>query len=393
MRNKFRIYFYTDTFLPAVDGVVTSMLNFKGELERRGHDVYIVTPGNRETKELAVMHDHIIMVPSVKFRRYPQYRLTLAPFLAAMKADLNDADIMHLQTPFFMGMYGLMLSKMYKTPVLGSFHTLFTDRNVIREYASSSRLTHRILTKYAWPYARFFYNKCDAVIAPSMSVEELLVKHQIPNVSVVPNGVDTARFNRRVNGRRIRQRFVGKNDERMVLYVGRLSAEKNVETLINAARLLKGRPIRFVIAGTGPSQRKYEAMVARYDLKDRVSFAGFVPEKELPQYYAAADLFCMPSTFETQGIVALEAMACNRPVVGADYMALKSVIVDGKNGEKFAPKDSRSCARKIEKVINNIGSYRGMTDTAEAYSVRRTTERLLQVYGATLDNRVNNHTS
>ena len=392
MKDKYRIYFYTDTFLPAVDGVVTSMLNFKKELERRGHEVYIVTPGSRETKELAVVHDHIIMVPGVKFRRYPQYRLTVAPFLAAMKADLNDADIIHLQTPFFMGMYGLLLAKMYKTPLVGSFHTLFTNRNVIKEYASTSRLTHKILTKYAWPYARFFYNKCDSVIAPSGSVKELLDKRGIGNVSVVPNGVDTSRFNPRLKGKDLRERFMGSDDEHMVLYLGRLSAEKNIETLIGAARMLKGKPIRFVIAGTGPAHRKYEAMVRRYGLK-RVTFTGFVPDAELPKYYAAADLFCMPSTFETQGIVALEAMACNRPVVGADYMALSELIRNGVNGEKFAPKDGRSCARKIEKVINNIDSYKGMTVTADAYSVRRTTERLLQVYGTTLDNRVNNHTS
>jgi 1,2-diacylglycerol 3-alpha-glucosyltransferase len=393
MKDKFRIYFYTDTFLPAVDGVVTSMLNFKRELERRGHDVYIVTPGNKETKELAVVHDHIIMVPGVKFRSYPQYRLSLMPFLAAMKADLNDADIIHLQTPFFMGMYGLMLAKMYKTPLVGSFHTLFTDRNVIKEYASKSRLTNRILTRYAWPYAKFFYGKCDSVIAPSEPVRELLGKHQIGNVSVVPNGIDMTRFNSKANGRKVRERLMKKGDEHLVLYLGRLSTEKNVETLIGAARRLKGKPIRFVIGGTGPKKEKYESMVRRYGIEDRVTFAGFVPEKELPQYYAAADLFCMPSTFETQGIVALEAMACGTPVVGADYMALSMLIENGRNGEKFAPKDSRDCSRKIEKVINNIGSYKGMTDTADTYSVRRTTDMLLKVYGTTLDNRVNNHTS
>jgi 1,2-diacylglycerol 3-alpha-glucosyltransferase len=380
MKKKLRIYFYTDTFLPAVDGVVTSMLGFKKELERRGHEVYIVTPGDSETKKLAMMHDHIILVPGLKFRRYPQYRFALMPFIAAMKNDLNNADIIHLQTPFFMGIYGLLLSKMSRIPAVGSFHTLFTSSNVIREYASASRLANNVLVRYAWPYARFFYNKCTSVIAPSASIDGLLKRQQIHNVSIVPNGIDTERFNPKVSGRRVRARLLGRSRDKLVLYVGRLSTEKNVETLIRAAHILRGKPIRFAIVGTGPAMKKYVRMAARYELDSKVRFIGFVPDKELPQYYAAADLFCMPSTFETQGIVALEAMACGKPVVGADYMALKELIRNGRNGEKFMPRNSRDCARKIEKVINNMSSYKMMVSTADQYSVKKTTDRLLDVY-------------
>ncbi len=391
MKKKLRIYFYTDTFLPAVDGVVTSMLSFKRELERRGHEVYIVTPGNSETKKLAAVHDHIILVPGLKFKRYPQYRFALLPFIAAMKNDLNNADIIHLQTPFFMGIYGLLLSKMSRIPAVGSFHTLFTSPNVIKEYASTSKLANRVFTRYAWPYARFFYNKCTSVIAPSESVEGLLKRQQIYNVSMVPNGIDTERFNPKVKGRSVRTRLLGKSRDKLVLYVGRLSAEKNVQTLIRAAHILRGKPIRFVVVGSGPAMRKYVHMAARYRLGDRIKFVGFVPDKELPKYYAAADLFCMPSTFETQGIVALEAMACGKPVVGADYMALKDLIKNGRNGEKFRPRDSKDCARKIEKVINNMSSYKMMVSTAEQYSVKKATDRLLDVYGKTIEKGVVNN--
>jgi 1,2-diacylglycerol 3-alpha-glucosyltransferase len=111
-----------------------------------------------------------------------------------------------------------------------------------------------------------------------------------------------------------------------------------------------------------------------------VKFTGFISDALLPRYYAACDLFCLPSTFDTQGLVSIEAMACNKPVVGSNYLALKELIKDGKNGEKFVPLDPLSCARKIEKVLNHIDSYKGMLSTAKQYSIARTTDMLLDVY-------------
>ena len=106
-------------------------------------------------------------------------------------------------------------------------------------------------------------------------------------------------------------------------------------------------------------------MVKRYHLNEKFNFTGFIGNSMLPEYYAAADAFCIPSKFETQGIAPIEAMACGKPVIGADYLALKELIINGKNGEKFSPDDHRNCARKIRKVINNTESYKAMSDTAK----------------------------
>ena len=144
--------------------------------------------------------------------------------------------------------------------------------------------------------------------------------------------------------------------------------------------LLKNDNFRFVIAGSGPALDYYKSMVTRYRLNNIFDFTGFIENHKLPAYYAAADAFCMPSTFETQGIVTLEAMACGKPVIGADYLALKELIINGKNGEKFKPNDHYACARKIRKVIYNIGSYKDMLNTAKEYSIERTTDKLLDAY-------------
>ncbi|MEM0154737.1 MAG: glycosyltransferase [Methanothrix sp.] len=388
MKSSLNIFFYTDTFLPAVDGAVTSMLGFKKELEARGHSVVIVASGNKKTKDLVKDDKSIIVVPSVKFRRYPQYNFALMPFMAASKIGVYDADIVHMQTPFTVGTYGLLVAKIGKIPSVGSFHTLFTKNNVIKEYGVTNPIARRLFIRYAWPYARFFYGSCTRVIAPSTSIKNLLMKQKVSgNIDVVPNGVDTKRFNPKVKGSELKHILVGDKESALVLYIGRISKEKNIGTMLGAAKMLskKKRKIKFVIAGTGPALDQYIKYVHRNSLEKTVKFVGFVDEKELPKYYAAADILCMPSTFETQGIVSLEAMASGKPVVGADYLALKDLIVDGKNGEKFRPLDYRDCAMKIEKVINNLSSYKECVKTAREYSIAKVTDGLLKTYSTAIE--------
>ncbi|MCL4371697.1 glycosyltransferase [Candidatus Marsarchaeota archaeon] len=393
MRNKLNIFFYTDTFLPAVDGAVTSMLDFKKALEQKGHRVVIVAAGNKKTKEQFAKRDDIIVVPGIKFRRYPQYSLALMPFLAANKIGIYDADIVHLQTPFMVGTYGMFAAKMSRMPIVGSFHTLFTRKSVIKEYGVSGKLAQQLFIKYAWPYARFFYTKCNKVIAPSMAISKLLYAKGIRNVNVVPNGVDMKRFNPGIKAKSLREMLLDGNADHIVLYVGRISMEKNIHTLIKAAKKLRHERIKFVVVGTGPAMASSIAMAKRAHIEDIVKFTGFVEEADLPKYYAASDLLCLPSTFETQGIVSLEAMATGKPVVGADYLALKEIIKNGQNGEKFRPMDYSDCADKIEKVINNLGSYKECIATARSYSVQNVTEKLISTYRQVIEGNARNKSS
>ncbi|MGD0728698.1 MAG: glycosyltransferase [Candidatus Micrarchaeaceae archaeon] len=380
MTESLNIAFYTDTFLPAVDGVVISILNAKKELEKRGHHVYIFASGTEKTKEMVKNDKSIVVVPGIKFKKYPQYSLALFPMASTLKLRNVKMDINHAHTPFMLGIHSLMLSRIDRKPIVGSFHTLFTDSSVIKEYVSDSEFLRKTLISYSWKYAELFYNRCDSVIAPSTAIQQMLVKKSIRNVSVIPNGVDTKKFNPKINGDRIRKKLVKNDKEKLVMYVGRLSREKNIDTLIKAAQILKKENIRFALVGSGPAHSYYEKMVHKMHLNDRVKFVGFIDNMELPKYYAACDAFCIPSTFETQGVVSLEAMASGKPVIGADYLALKELIKNGKNGEKFKPRNSKDCADKIKKVIYNIDSYKEMADTAKTYSIERTTTDLLDLY-------------
>ncbi len=386
MSESLKIAFYSDSFLPAVDGVVVSILNFRKELERRGHEVYIFASGTEKTKRIVKGDDHIVVVPSIKFSKYPQYNIAFFPLASRFSFMNVKMDVNHAHTPFVMGWHALMLSKFDRRPIVGSFHTMFTDSAVIREYAVDNKYLAKAFKNYSWKYARLFYNMCDGVSAPSGAIKSMLKSKKINNVTVVPNGVDLKRFNSNVNGDRVRKNLLKSNRGKLVMYVGRVSREKKLETMIRAASTFKKEDVRFVVVGTGPAMQYYQHMVERLHLQDRIRFVGFVENRSLPEYYAACDAFCIPSTFETQGVVSLEAMASGKPVVGADYLALKELIINGRNGEKFRPGDSKGCASKLRKVLYNVGSYKEMVSTAKRYSLERTTDDLLSLYKKVLNN-------
>ncbi len=384
--DRLNIAFYTDTYLPAVDGVVVSMLNFKRELESRGHKVYIFASG----KKTQVRNRNTFIYHGVGFKPYPQYNVAIFPYNSMLKLRSLDVDIVHAQTPFVMGFAALMAAKLGRYPLVSTFHTIINSRNVVNAYYPKNERLKKITKKYVWMYTKFFYGKSDLTIAPTHAVQSFLSNHGINNTMVVPNSVDIRRFNPETDGTGLRRAYGIRDDEKVVLYLGRLGREKKLEVMLRAAKIIlrKRNDVRFVIGGHGPAEGYYRDVARRLGIADRVKFLGFVSEKELPHLYAMSDMFCMPSTFETQGVVSLEAMATGKPVVGADYLGLKDTIIKGKNGERFAPGDYTECARKIEKVLNNSATYRkGAIETAREFSIERATDRLLEAYNFVLSKR------
>ncbi len=380
------IAFYTDTYLPAVDGVVSSILNFKNELERRRHSVYIFGTYNIKSGRSKKGKD-IFLYPGVGFKPYPQYNMALFPYYSISKLRKLDIDLIHAHTPFFMGFAALISAMLASYPIVGSYHTMLNNKSVINSYYPKNRQLKRITSKYMLMYTRFFYNKCNVTTAPSNAVREMLLGYGIKSVMLVPNGIDTHFFNPRVDGSMIRESLGIGQKEKLVLYVGRLGREKKLEVMLKAAaRLLKKRnDVRFVIAGAGPADSYYKGMAARLNISGSVHFMGYVERSLLPKVYAASDIFCMPSTFETQGIVSIEAMATGKPVVAADYLALSELVQDGKNGEKFRPGDYIDCAKKIEKALNGSYSYiRDAIKTANKFSIAKATDKLLDAYNLSI---------
>ncbi len=381
--DSLKIAFFSDSYLPAVDGVVTSMLNFKSELENRGHEVYIFASGDRKTKKMYSSRN-VFITQGVSFKPYPQYKVALFPYASIVKLSRLKVDLVHAQTPFSMGFSAMLMSKISSKPLIGSYHTMINNKAIVEHYYPKDKRLKEIASRSVREYTKFFYNRCDATIAPSNTIYQYLSKLGLDKrkINVVPNSVDIKRFNPKISGAKIRRALRIKDKEKMVLYVGRTSREKRLETMLHAAKHLskKRSDIKFVICGNGPAFSYYKRMRNRLRLQN-VIFTGFVTGDMLAKCYAACDAFCIPSTFETQGLVALEAMACGKPVVGADYLALRELIKNGKNGEKFRPGNYVDCSKKIEKILNNTEIYtQNAVDTAKEFSIDKVTDKMLDVY-------------
>jgi 1,2-diacylglycerol 3-alpha-glucosyltransferase len=199
---------------------------------------------------------------------------------------------------------------------------------------------------------------------------------------VIPTGVDITRFRPDLDGSWVRRKY-GFDGHDVVLHVGRLAYEKDLHVLASAfARLKAWRPnAKLLLVGRGPYESGLQALVRKKGIADDVVFAGFVPNEELPAYYAASDAFAITSRFETQGLAVLEAMASGKPVAGVNYRAIPEFVRDGRNGFLFPPKDAKSAAAAIDLCLDDrtrLGL--GARDTAEGYTVESTTRKLMRVY-------------
>jgi len=145
-------------------------------------------------------NSHVYIVPGISFKPYPQYKLAFFPYHTVLKLQKAKIEIMHAQTPFFMGFTALTIARVMKLPIVGSFHTFINNRKILEEYYPKNRLFKKFTGKYLWEYTKFFYRRCDFTIAPSNTVKEILERNKIPNVVVVPNGVDITKFNTKVEG-------------------------------------------------------------------------------------------------------------------------------------------------------------------------------------------------
>lgn len=371
-----RVVFFTDSYLPNVDGVVASICTTRRELERRGHEVYIFSPGTRKQKD-ENKDPRVYYFTSTAFKPYPDYRLALINFFSPIKLvkDL-EIHIVHSHGIATTGLAAIQSAKKLNIPAVATFHTLAPEA---MHYLVSQQQLKSVLQGVAWRYLQWYYSNFEKVLVPSAWAKKILAQHGIKNTVVQPSGIETAVF-RNADGEVARKIFkLGKRPT--VLYLGRVALEKNLEMLINAApSVLNILPkTLFVIAGKGPAERHYKELVAAKGLEQCFLFTGYVENEMLPHLYAAADVFVFPSLFDTQGIVVLEAMASGTPAVVQKNSAAAEFITDGVNGYTFS--DGFDLHEKIVVAIKNKHAMRQhLLETAMRFDIRNVIDSLLDIY-------------
>src|SRR3989442_306844 len=374
-----RIALFTDSYLPTVDGVVTSVLTTRRRRGPPGPGGVALAPegprrrGGREAGT--------IYVRAKEFRHYPGYRLAMFPGRELDLIKDLGIDVIHIHGVGFVGIKGILASWQAKVPRVSTFHTMIHD---LLPFYSPFGLNLHLLERGLRFYLRVFLRKTKGVVVPSRAVlEEILALSPAAKIAdVIPTGVDPERFHPGNPGQGIRTKW-GLNGHDVLLHVGRVAPEKNLTTLIQAfPKVLEANPdTKFLIVGTGPYIEKYYDLVRHLGLSGDVIFTGFVPDADLPKYYAAADAFAIASQFETQGLVVLEALASGRPVAGANYRAIPEFVQEGVNGALFEPNDVRGCAAAVLRCLRNSDAMgEAARETALQYSVERCTRRLERVY-------------
>ncbi len=377
-----RVAIMTDSFYPTTDGVAVAVRVTKEALEAMGHEVFVLAPdpGREEDRLPGVRY-----FPSIKFRKYEGYYLPILPSNQTEIIEEIKPDVIHIRGVAIMALKALFASHNTHVPTVLTYDTVVTE--VIGMY-SPVKLPKETLARLATVYLRKMLKRPNAIAVPTPStgreLEAMGVKPRM--LEVVPTGIDTDRFRFSQEGRdTIRARY-GLDGSRVVLFVGRLSFEKNVDLLIRSLPLMEP-DVRLLIVGDGPARESLEKAVDDTGVRDRVTFTGYIHGDELVYHYSAADAFVSPSVFETQGFTVQEAMSAGLVAACGNGRAFTDFIRDGENGYLF-DLDEKSCAAAAMNALSAPKEVRDASmETALSYGIRPCTEKLVALYEKVIESR------
>jgi glycosyltransferase involved in cell wall biosynthesis len=382
-----RALLVSDVYFPRVNGVSTSIRTFREALAAAGIQTTLVAPhypavsdGAAEVAE----EPGVMRVPSAGVPRDPEDRRMRARALRAALARLDQQhfDLVHVQTPFIAHYAGVRYARRRGIPVVATYHTLFEE--YLHHYVP---LLPRALGR---PLARAFTRaQCrdlDAIVAPSEPMRALLTDYGVRTpMQVIPTGLPVDRF-LGGDGTRFRAQHGIPAGRPLLLYVGRVAHEKNIDFLVHAcAELRNARPdAMLVIAGEGPARPHLAELVRTLGLERDVAFVGYLERAQaLRDCYAAADVFVFASRTETQGLVLLEAMAQGRPVVSTAHLGTASILQGG-CGAAVVPEDRTLFARAalafLEDPLRAARAGAAARRYAEGWSAGAMAQRLASFY-------------
>ncbi len=332
---EMKIGIFSDTYMPQINGVVTSIQMLKKQLEKRGHEVYVFTP--YDPKQKYEPDSHVFRLPSMPFVFVQQYRMCLVcPPQILRKIHALHLDIIHTQTEFSMGFLGKMVSKICGVPMVHTYHTMYED---YVHYIANGRL---ITQERARDFSRMFCNTAMVVVAPTKKTKLLLESYGVRKpISIIPTGIDTDCFckeNYEENQiQQLRHSLGLSQDTHVVLSIGRVAKEKSIDVVIRAlpALIAKLPNTKMVIVGEGDETENLQHDAKSLGISEHVLFTGSRPWEEIGQYYQLGDVFCSASLSETQGLTFAEAMAAGIPVVARRDECIANIMTDGVSGMFF----------------------------------------------------------
>ena len=348
------IAIFTDTYYPEINGVATSCLNLATVLKRHGENVLVVTT-NPFSNEVTY-EDGVCRIPGIEVKAIYGYRLSNIYNSKAMKIIKEfKPDVIHCQTDIGVGIFGKIVADYLHIGSVWTFHTMIEDYAWYLTKGHFDRASRKIVQKFFKGRSKAFAE----AIAPSLKIKDYLRGIGVDmTIDVIPTGIEISRFDRKLDPeediRKRRQSFGIKDDEFVVLFLGRLAEEKNIDFLLRGFSIFtKQNPdikAKFVITGLGPSEPALKELAVELGISDKVVFTGKCKPDDTPKYYHMADAFACASTTETQGLTYIEAMASSNFVLARFDTNLSTLISDGQTGFFFF--NEEDFAGKLRSLIN-----------------------------------------
>ena len=395
-KKPIRVLIAADTFAPDVNGAARFAERLAAGLVARGHDVRVLAPAaSRKHGTFAETHEGqpLTVYRLHSWRWYPHDWLRFAlPWIIRRHArqilDTFQPDVVHFQSHINMGRGVTIEAEKRRIRIIGTNH--FMPENMLEFSMVPKALQERVIAA-AWKAARRTFGRAEAVTTPTVRAAQFLEKYTgLAGVLAISCGIDADNYEPNFEPR----------TENRVLFVGRITGEKQIDVLLKAVALLDTQlNTQVEIVGGGDQKRNLENLADSLGIRDRVTFTGYVTDAELRAAYTRATVFAMPSIAELQSIATMEAMASGLPVVAANAMALPHLVHDGENGFLFEPSNPKDLAAKLTTVLtagpNELDALKHESlRLIEAHDINRTLNTFENLYrGEPVAENVNNGAS
>ena len=389
-----RIGIFTETYTPYISGLVTSEVMLKKALEKKGHEVYVVTANLESFHYEYDEKEKILKIPGIKTGIYDSRLTSIYPLQALNKIKSWNLDIIHSQTEFAIGTFARLFAKQYNIPIVHTYHTMYEDyvHYITKGYFNrSSKKIVGYLTK-------FYCDKTiNELIVPTKKAYDLFKeKYNVQrNIHIIPTGIEVERFYREnINEKELnnlKKQYKIKRSDFTLIFVGRIAEEKNVPYLIEVMKkIIKEKPnIKLLIIGDGPDKEKYEKLSKKLKTDKNIIFTGKVAWDKIPLYYCIGNAFISASTTETQGLTIIEAMAASLPALCINDESFSGTVINDLNGYLFNSKEE--CQKYIIDLAKNKKKTEYLSKeartSAEKHSSKYFAEKVLDVYKIAINNR------
>ncbi|WP_269622001.1 glycosyltransferase family 4 protein [Prochlorococcus marinus] len=373
-----KIAFFTETFLPKVDGIVTRLTKTIESLTKAGDEVVVFCPEGCPNEYMGAK---VIGVPAMPLPLYPELKLGLPGAAVSDALDELKPDLIHVVNPAVLGLGGIWLAKTNGIPLVASYHTHLPK--YLEHYGMG------MLEPLLWELLKAAHNQAILNLCTSSAMVKELSEKGIQNTELWQRGVDTETFRPELRNDDMRKKLLGKFTDTgsLLIYVGRLSAEKQIERIKPV--LEKIPEARLALVGDGPYRNQLEKIFEN----TATTFVGYLSGNALASAYASGDAFLFPSSTETLGLVLLEAMAAGCPVVGANKGGIPDIITDGVNGCLYNPDakndGTESLVKATQKLLGNENERKIMRNAArleaEKWGWSSATEQLRGFYKKILE--------